>query len=99
MEDIVQTLIDLRLAYTGTMTYETHVKQQDVRYRRRPRVTRDTTQSCDSNNNDLDSSSSFVTIDEDALRAAMQRLSASNLPAKYQQNIFDATYLRLINRR
>ena len=97
MEDIIQTLIDLRLAYTGTPNNEPTPKPNDSRYRRRPKVARDGNP-CDSNNNHLDSSS-LITIDEDALRVALHRLSTGNLASKHNQNAFDATYLRVINRR
>lgn len=97
MEDILQTLIDLRLAYTGTPNTEAAAKPNDNRNRRRAKVAREGNP-CDSNNNHLDSAA-LVTIDEDALRVALHRLSTGNLASKHNQNAFDATYLRVINRR
>ena len=97
MEDIVQTLIDLRLAYTGLMNVENQNKTSDGRYRRRRKTSRDGN-NCDNNNNHLDASA-VITIDEDALRSSLNRLSTSDLPSKHQQHLFDPHYLRLNNRR
>jgi len=97
-EDILQTLIDLRLAYTGISTNDQPVRTTDGRYRRRPKTSRDGNQ-CDNNNNHLDSSA-LITIDEDALRQATNRLAMGNLPySKHNSNVFDSNYLRMINRR
>jgi hypothetical protein len=92
IEDVIQTLIDLRLAHTGKSTNEITLKQNEIRHRRRYQ------NQCDNNNNNLDVSSLLI-IDDDALRTAMNRLSNGNLSLKNNQNIFDPTYLRIINRR
>ncbi|CAF2447146.1 unnamed protein product [Rotaria sp. Silwood2] len=91
IEDVIQTLIDLRLAHTKKSTNEINLKQQEVRNRRRH-------QQCDNNNNNLDLSSILI-IDADALRTALNNSSTNNLSSKDNQNIFDPTYLRLISRR
>ncbi|CAF1082281.1 unnamed protein product [Rotaria sordida] len=91
IEDVVQTLIDLRLAHTKNSTNEINFKQPEVRNRRRHHHHHQ----CDNN---LDVSSVLI-IDVDALRTALNNLSTSNLSSKHNQNAFDSTYLRLISRR
>ena len=98
MEDILQTLIDLRLAHTGISISDQPTKTTDGRYRRRRKNSRDGNQ-CDNNNNHLDSSA-LITIDEDILRQAMNRLSMNNLiSSKHNPSTFDPNYLRMTNRR
>jgi hypothetical protein len=92
IEDVIQTLIDLRLAHTVKSTNEITLKQTEIRHRRRYQ------NQCDNNNNNLDVSSLLI-IDDDVLRTAMNRLSNGNLSLKNNQNIFDPTSLRIINRR
>jgi hypothetical protein len=92
IEDVIQTLIDLRLAHTVQSTNEITLKQNEIRHRRRYQ------NQCDNNNNNLDVSSLLI-IDDDVLRTAMNRLSNGNLSLKNNQNIFDPTSLRIINRR
>jgi hypothetical protein len=97
---VIQTLIDLRIAHTGTSTIETGYKIQearDQRQRRRFKSTRDTDQ-CDSNNNTLNSTS-VVAIDEDLLHASLARLSNGKSSLKCDQHVFDAKYLRFTSRR
>jgi hypothetical protein len=88
IEDVIQTLIDLRIAHTGNSTNEINLKQSEIRNRRRQ----------DNNNNNIDLSAILV-IDTDVLRTASNRLSIGNLSSKNNQNLFDPTYLRLNNRR
>ncbi|CAF1400742.1 unnamed protein product [Rotaria sordida] len=101
IEDVIQTLIDLQLAHTGTTIIETHYKQQEARdqrhHRRRQKSNGDYDQN-DNNNNTLHSNS-VLTIDEDLLHSTIARLSNENLSSKNDQHIFDRNYLRLINRR
>jgi hypothetical protein len=68
IEDVIQTLIDLRLAHTGQSGNE-------IRNRRRQKS------NTDNNNNNLDCTS-VLTIDEDALRTAYHRFSTSNLASQ-----------------
>ena len=93
MEDVIQTLSDLRLAYIGRSTNEVTGKPSDGRYRRRPKP-----HTCDDNNNHLDSSST-LTIDEVGLRTALDRLLAGNVLTTYHQNMLETKYLRLVSRR
>ncbi len=88
IEDVIQTLIDLRIAHTGNSTNEINLKQSEIRNRRRQ----------DNNNNNIDLSAILV-IDTDVLRTASNRLTIGNLSSKNNQNLFDPTYLRLNNRR
>jgi len=88
IEDVIQTLIDLRIAHTGNSTSEITLKQSEIRNRRRH----------DNNNNNLDLSSVLI-IDTDVLRTAINRLSTGNLSSKNNQNLFDPAYLRLNSRR
>lgn len=92
IEDVVQTLIDLRLAHTGKSLNDTNLKQLEGRNRRRQQ------NPLDNNNNTLDPSSVLI-IDSDALRSALGRLSSNNLLSKQSQHVFDPKYLRLTNRR
>jgi hypothetical protein len=89
IDDVIQTLIDLRLAHTGI---ETNYKQQGVRGRRHK------PNQCDDNNNTLNPTS-ILTIDEDRLHSIKTRLSNGDLLTKPDQHIFHSNYLRLINRR
>lgn len=88
IEDVIQTLIDLRIAYTSNSTNEINLKPAEIRNRRRH----------DNNNNNIDSSSILI-INTDVLRTASNRLSTSNLVSKNNQNLFDSTCLRLNTRR
>ncbi|CAF4556792.1 unnamed protein product [Rotaria sp. Silwood2] len=100
IEDVIQTLIDLRLGHTGTSTIEIHYKQQearDQRHRRRQKSNGDYDEN-DKNNNTLNSDS-VLTIDEDVLHSTIARLSNENSSSQNDQHIFDRNYLRLINRR
>src|ERR1700734_3474402 len=97
MEDVIQTLIDLHLAHTGTSTIEMNYKQQgsrDQRHRRRQKINIDQ-EKCDDNNN----LTSILAIDEDLLHKNLSRLLNANLLLKTDQHIFYSKYLRLINRR
>jgi hypothetical protein len=97
MDDVIQTLIDLRLAHTGASNIEMNSKKQegrDQRPRRRQKSNTDHDQ-CDNNNN----STAILTIDEDLLHTNLARLSNTNVLTKNDQHIFYPKYLRLINRR
>jgi hypothetical protein len=91
IEDVVQTLIDLRVAHTGTSTIETNYKQQEARDRRQRRR--------QILKNDYDNNTTVLAIDEDLLHSTMARLLNGNLLSKQNQHIFDPTYLRLSSRR
>ena len=88
LEDVVQTLIDLRIGHTGNSTNDINLKQSEIRNRRRH----------DNNNNNIDISSILI-IDTDILRTELNRLLNGNLSSKNNQNLFDSTYLRLNSRR
>lgn len=101
VEDVIQTLIDLRLAHTRASTLEAYHKHQearDQRNRRRQKSNSDSDQYDDNNNNTLDSTSVLV-IDEDLLHSNLVRLANENSSLKQVQHIFDRNYLRLIGRR
>ena len=103
IEDVIQTLIDLRLAHSKAPSSEAHHKQLEARgqrHCRRQKSTSDTDQ-CDDdddNNSTLDSTSVLV-IDEDLLHSNLVRLSKENSSAKQDEHIFDRNYLRFIGRR
>ena len=92
IEDVVQSLIDLRLAYTGKPTNEINPKQPEARNRRRHNI------QYDDINNNLDPSSVLI-IDTDKLSTVLNHLSTGNLSSKHSQNTFDPACLRLMNRR
>lgn len=97
MEDIVQTLIDLRLAHIISSNNENQNKPTESRCRRRRKSSRDGN-TCDNNNNHLDSSS-VITIDEDRLRSTINHSSMNNQSNKKNQYLFDSTCLRFITSR
>ncbi|CAF1149101.1 unnamed protein product [Rotaria magnacalcarata] len=99
IEDVIQTLIDLRLAHTGKSISENNFKQHEVRNRRRHQNQSDDNNNNNNNNNNNLDSSSLLIIDTDALRTALCRLSTNNAASKQNQNIFDPAYLRLLSRR
>ena len=86
MEDILQTLIDLRLAHTNVPSLQ---EGQVQRYRRRLRPTLESLAT--------NTAMSVLVIDQDALHAAVVRNVAS--AAKQDQHIFDAKFLRPSQRR
>jgi len=94
IDDVVQTLIDLRLAHTGTSTIEMNYKQQEAREHRHRRREKSNTDSEQHENNLI----SILAIDEDLLHSTLARLSKGNLLSKTDQHIFYPKYLRLINR-
>ncbi len=85
INDVIQTLIDLRLAHTGISTIDIR-DQRNRRYQK---------SDIDDNNN----SNSILTIDEDLLHSNLIRLSNGNLLSKSDQHNFLPKYLRLNNRR
>ncbi|CAF1234523.1 unnamed protein product [Adineta steineri] len=95
LEDVIQTLIDLGLAHSGKSTNEITLKPHEIRNQRR----RQQNQLDNNNNNNNLESTSFLIINEDVLRTAITRLSTDNTLLKNNQNIFDPSSLRLINRR
>lgn len=100
IEDIIQTLIDLQIAYTSMSTIDTTYKKQEVRdqrQRRRQKSNSDCDQ-YDDNNNALNSTS-VLSINEDVLHTALTRLSNENRSSKSDQHVFDPNYLRLTSRR
>jgi len=100
IEDVIQTLIDLRIAHTGTSTIEINYQQQearDHRHRRRHKPNIDHDQ-CDNNNNSLNSTS-VLAIDGDLLHSNIVRISNGNSSSKQDQHIFNSNYLRLSSRR
>lgn len=95
IDDVIQTLIDLRLARTGASTIEMNHRQQEARehrQRRRQKSNSESEQEYDNNNN----STAILTIDEDILHTNFVRLINGNTT---DQNIFYPKYLRLNNRR
>ncbi|CAF2130269.1 unnamed protein product [Rotaria magnacalcarata] len=102
IEDVIQTLIELRLAHTSSSTGETNCKQQESRdhrhHHRRRRKSNSDSDQCDDNNNTLNSTSVLI-IDEDLLHTAITRLSNENVSSNNDQHVFDRNYLRFINRR
>lgn len=98
IDDVIQTLIDLRLAHTGVPTIEMNYKQHEARgqrHRRREKSISESDDQYDNNNN----STAILTIDEDRLHSILTRLSNENILTKNDQHIFYPKYLRLINRR
>ena len=88
MEDILQTLIDLRLAHTNASTLqEGHVQ----RYRRRLKSHPE--------NLSTNTTMSVLVIDQDALHTAMVRTFNVASATKQDQHIFDARFLRPSQRR
>ncbi|CAF1096735.1 unnamed protein product [Adineta ricciae] len=99
-DDIVQTLIDLRLAHIGKSTVENNYRQQeprDQRHRRRFKSNVDIDQ-CDNNNNTLDLTA-VLAIDEDLLHTNFIRLSNRKSSVKSDEHNFDPRYLRFTSRR
>lgn len=91
LDDVIRTLIDLQLAYTGQM----NSKQHEIRDHRNRR--RQSDQIDDNNNNQA-----FVilTIDEDRLQTLLVQLNQnSNLLSKTEQHLFYPKYLRFLPRR
>lgn len=99
-DDIVQTLIDLRLAHTGTSTVENNYRKQeprDQRHRRRFKSNMDIDQ-CDNNGNTLDHTA-VLAIDEDLLHTNLVRLNNRKSPVQLNEHNFDPRYLRFTSRR
>ncbi|CAF0957605.1 unnamed protein product [Adineta steineri] len=97
IEDVIQTLIDLRIAHTGAENIETNYRQQEARDQRHNNRRRN--HKYDDDNNNTLNSTSVLAIDEDVLHTKLVCLLNGTSSLKHDQNIFDANYLRFISRR
>ena len=101
-DDIVQTLIDLRLAHIRKSIVENNHKQQeprDQRHRRRFKSNMDIDQCDNNNNNNTLDLTAVLTIDEDLLHTNFVRLNNRKSSVKLDEHNFDPRYLRLTSRR